>query len=439
MSTAIYAQLGTNRNLPLRLYANGQEGIRITETGKIGIGITNPTEKLEINGNFKVSGTAITDSLSVRSISVSDINITGNTNYDSLHILNRVKVGSSVIIDGVNGTGTSNNIFTDATAPTELFIQSKTGLNHNTIINANNTGKLGIGTNNPQTKLHIYSSGENHTPDCGTGLRIEYYSNVPPDGCPGHAIWDLTANGGNYFNFTTPALSTPVMTLTETGNVGIGNSSPSQKLHVIGNVLLSGAQSSLLLANNTGSLLGEWGIEYVEGYDGNDKGLNFWKPSGSHHLNDSDGFGNYYLFINDDGKVGVNNGKPIAKLDIYAQGEEKAMIVRDGFTNSGDINFAVYANGHVYARDVTVQLTSFPDYVFDKNYPLVTLNELEQYISINKHLPGVPSEYEVKKNGINLGEMDATLLKKIEELTIYVIELKKENEQLKNRISKLEK
>ncbi len=80
---------------------------------------------------------------------------------------------------------------------------------------------------------------------------------------------------------------------------------------------------------------------------------------------------------------------------------------------------------------VAVQGTAnWADYVFEKNYKLRSLSEVEKYIQKNKHLPDVPSADEVVKEGINLGEMDAKLLQKIEELTLYMIEMKKENEQI---------
>ena len=65
------------------------------------------------------------------------------------------------------------------------------------------------------------------------------------------------------------------------------------------------------------------------------------------------------------------------------------------------------------------------------------LSELESYVEANKHLPEIPSEQEVIENGINIGEMNALLLKKIEELTLYVIDLKKENEVIKVKLTKL--
>jgi hypothetical protein len=110
-----------------------------------------------------------------------------------------------------------------------------------------------------------------------------------------------------------------------------------------------------------------------------------------------------------------------------------------GTNNLGTNKLAV--EGNIAARGVIVTLQNpFPDYVFESNYKLRPLANLESYINQNKHLPGIPSAAEVEKNGgIELGQMNTKLLEKIEELTLYVIELKKENEQMKEDIKKLSK
>lgn len=77
--------------------------------------------------------------------------------------------------------------------------------------------------------------------------------------------------------------------------------------------------------------------------------------------------------------------------------------------------------------------------MFDEAYRLPTLQELERFINEHKHLPGVPSAKEVEENGIDLGDMQKVHMEKIEELTLYMIELKKENEQLKEKLEKIEK
>jgi len=94
-------------------------------------------------------------------------------------------------------------------------------------------------------------------------------------------------------------------------------------------------------------------------------------------------------------------------------------------------NRTLRMNGKLFATEIEVKTNIWSDFVFDEEYKLRTINELEKYIVENKHLPDVPSKDDVINNGINLGEMDAILLQKIEELTLYIIELKKENEELK--------
>lgn len=111
-----------------------------------------------------------------------------------------------------------------------------------------------------------------------------------------------------------------------------------------------------------------------------------------------------------------------------------------GNTNPGSYMLAVAgkiaADGEV--RVFNIGTTNFPDYVFDKDYPLPSLEETEKYVKENHHLPEVPSAAEVEKNGMSLNEMNVILLKKVEELTLHLIEMKKENELLKARMDKME-
>ena len=91
-------------------------------------------------------------------------------------------------------------------------------------------------------------------------------------------------------------------------------------------------------------------------------------------------------------------------------------------------------NGTIRAKEVKVE-SEWADFVFKKDYNLPTLEEVEQHIEEKGTLPGVPSEKEVKANGVNLAETDVLLLQKIEELTLYIIELKQEIEDLKSQVN----
>jgi hypothetical protein len=108
-----------------------------------------------------------------------------------------------------------------------------------------------------------------------------------------------------------------------------------------------------------------------------------------------------------------------------------------GTSNPGSFKLAV--EGALGARSIKVTLTNpWPDYVFSKSYPLRNLSVLEKYISQYQHLPGIPSAGDLQKDGgVDLGQMNAKLLEKVEELTLYVIELKKENDSIKKQLKKL--
>lgn len=97
-------------------------------------------------------------------------------------------------------------------------------------------------------------------------------------------------------------------------------------------------------------------------------------------------------------------------------------------------------NGTLHGKEVIVDLSiPGPDYVFEKTYALPSLDSVKIYIDQNKHLPDVPPACEMEQNGIKLGDMNMLLLKKVEELTLYMIELKNENKELKKRVEQLEK
>lgn len=94
-------------------------------------------------------------------------------------------------------------------------------------------------------------------------------------------------------------------------------------------------------------------------------------------------------------------------------------------------------NGNIRTREIKVENATWPDYVFDRGYKHLSLLELEKFIDVNRHLPNVPSAAEVKENGVELGALGATLLQKIEEMTLHMIDLKKENDQLKKEVGLL--
>jgi hypothetical protein len=110
-------------------------------------------------------------------------------------------------------------------------------------------------------------------------------------------------------------------------------------------------------------------------------------------------------------------------------------------SNNMPAGYRLFVKEGILTESVKVALSTtsdWADYVFEEDYELMPLEEVSAYIAENKHLPNVLSSEEMVEEGLDLAKMDAKLLEKIEELTLYLIELKEENEQLKERISNLE-
>lgn len=99
-------------------------------------------------------------------------------------------------------------------------------------------------------------------------------------------------------------------------------------------------------------------------------------------------------------------------------------------------DYLLSVEGLLYAKQIQVSHDKWADFVFSPEYQLMPINQVEQYIIENKHLPEIPSAEEVVKDGINLGEMNAKLLQKIEELTLYIIEQNKRIEELEKALNK---
>jgi hypothetical protein len=187
----------------------------------------------------------------------------------------------------------------------------------------------------------------------------------------------------------------------DNGKIGINTTSPEATLHV-------SADSNLkqLRLERTGTDAGVSGD--IGGSDGN---LIFYP--GGYDVKTGD------VIFDTSGNVGIGTTTPNAKLEV-----------------NGD----ALIQGDLESMKVVVTATpggNWPDYVFQPEFKLRPLSEVEAFVKDNKHLPEVPSAEEVEKNGIDLGSMDATLLKKVEELTLYMIQMNKEIEKLKEENKQL--
>jgi len=227
-------------------------------------------------------------------------------------------------------------------------------------------------------------------------------------------------------------LSVSQNTFPASGNVGIGTTNPQSKLDI--------------------STISNVGIKV----SGNSSSTYFGADITIERSNTSDGVGKGSTLQFDDYQLNshaiIQNsivGLQFFNLNDYSNGwKERMRIALDGKVGIGTTNpdALLTVSGQVHAQEVKVTINApGPDYVFEKDYKLSSLEEIKNYIDQNKHLPEVPSAKEMEKNGVQLGEMNMLLLKKIEELTLYTIEmnkkmeeLKKENETAKSRLKNME-
>jgi hypothetical protein len=202
-----------------------------------------------------------------------------------------------------------------------------------------------------------------------------------------------------------------------TGNVGIGTNNPQFNLEINGEVPFLKIRSSVY-TYNPAVLTIKGGIIFNQENPDKTAAILEAVPPGYHvpgilfgtktsYAEPGAGSTDWYhrMFIHPNGNVGIGTTDPTDKLSV---------------------------NGKIRAKEIKVETANWPDYVFAKDYALPSLKETEKHIHENGHLPGIPSANEVKSNGVDLGEMNAKLLQKVEELTLHLIQLdKKVNAQNK--------
>ncbi|MFN7910281.1 MAG: hypothetical protein ACK5QC_00555 [Bacteroidota bacterium] len=176
------------------------------------------------------------------------------------------------------------------------------------------------------------------------------------------------------------------------------------------------------------------------------------KTNNTDALNILDASNNQAFKINNDGKTTIKTVNIDAFNVLNASNNVAFVIKSDGKTYIGNqkpkvggphINAMLAVDGKILAKEVFVNIHNsvWADYVFDKNYKLMSLTDVENFIKKEKHLPNIPSEVDLKVNDLNIAEMQKLQMEKIEELYLYVIEqqkqineLKKENEALRKQI-----
>jgi hypothetical protein len=189
------------------------------------------------------------------------------------------------------------------------------------------------------------------------------------------------------------------------GNVGIRTTNPVAGLSTEAGT--SAAIATLTDVPNGSAWIGAYGSN--GGITIGQFGGNYGYIQSRHKLG---GYSSFKLVINPlGGNVGIGITNPQNKLDV---------------------------NGTVHAQSVKVDMDGWDDYVFKPDYKLPSLTEVKNYIDQNQHLPGIPSEQEIVKGGLNLGEINKLLMKKVEELTLYAIENEQKDKEKDKQLSSLQ-
>jgi hypothetical protein len=410
-STGVFSSYST---ADLTLQTGGVNRFIISNaSGNVGIGTSSPTAKLEVNQVGGGSG----QNQGIKIWAGNNLNYFGNTQL-SFCWGGGGGAYSHAIKSRHNAASISGNAFDFYVWQPGDPINGEGSLNVMTLNGAN----VGIGTSSPQTKL-----------DLGD-LRLGLISNFPAEGSISEGVWgnyivgdantaqrlrlgvsndfytraeiflDNSNRTDGTISFKTINGGTGALTrmfINGDGNVGIGTASPGIKLDIVG----AGGTNTDLRVNGriqTGDALNFGGM-WVSS-----TGLFMGQMNAS-----ALGFYNngWRLIADANGNVGIGTVSPDEKLTV---------------------------NGTIHTKEVKVDMSvPGPDYVFEKDYDLLSLTELENYIQQNKHLPEVPSAKEMEKDGLNLKEMNLILLKKVEELTLHLLSQEKKIVTLQNEVQTL--
>lgn len=452
----LFALVGKEGYSQILYVPSGTGGIgSSTITGNIGIGTSSPSQKLEVVGNIKMNSfTTISGSSSL-------------FNNDQITRLTlNINVPTHALIYYYNqSTSTFKMLSLGSSDPVSC-------------LNIIPGGKVGIGTITPGGKLSFgnYRVNSNLPISSDQASHIRLYESGSVYYGLGVSIGalNIAANeSGGTLRFYTNSIER--IRIDGNGNVGIGTATPYNKLDVNGDINISPGSSFKVGGVPISSAINSWQTNSTSLFYNTlpNVGIGTSSPTGtltvykseSPLFEVSNSLQKLQITVANnawDGAIGSNPGDVVIRPYALQETDHNGLIsyipneLNDGnsYIKFGDAKNGLWVgifNNRVFrvdglfvASEINVKVNVWNDYVFSKSYKLPTLKSVEAFINANGHLPEVPSEKQVKEHGVNVSEINATLLKKIEEITLYVIELNKKVEKLeeqnvvlKNKINNL--
>ncbi|HTH56433.1 MAG TPA: hypothetical protein VL728_10345 [Cyclobacteriaceae bacterium] len=406
-------------------------------TGKVGIGVASPSESLDVNGNLKLTGsinaaslnvnqgsfsqgltagnTAVNGSLEVagqasaQSLSVADVNVTNNTSVGR----DLTVTGQSTLTGGANlgGATTTNNLQVNGTL-------NANGISINSL---NTTGNATVGQD-----LSVAGKGQ-----IGGDLSVTGQLS----GAGLHTTQNVIVDGRMAIGKTNPAYALDVSgTVNATSLLVNGqpiNPSSATNFTVDQNLTVSGLTTLSALNVNGTFNANSLSIRDITTSANTTVGQNL-TVNGTSQLNGD-------LNVTGNMKGGIIQANEFRSPDgTVAFNFQNTMISQTlgvAITNPVPSNYKLAVGGVIIATGIDLKApTKWPDYVFKPNYKLMDLGDLNNYLKKNGHLPSMPSDEEMQKNqNYSVSEMDAKLLEKVEELTLYIIQLEKRIKELEKK------